>query len=137
MPQRIDQPVLGYVVVGGALGVLARAAITGPLADSDAALWATFGINVAGSLLLGVVIGALGERRPHLRAFLGTGILGGFTTYSAFAVETTLWLAQPWLAGALVAASLAGGVAGAVAGLFLGRRVAGRRGGIEAPEDAE
>lgn len=136
MPQRVDQRTLGYVVVGGAVGVLARAIVIAPLADA-AVPWATLGINVAGSLLLGVVVGLLGERHPHVRAFLGTGVLGGFTTYSAFAVQTSLWIATPWLAAGLAAASVAGGVAGAVIGLFVGRRIADQPGRVEAPEDAQ
>lgn len=137
MPQRIDQRMLGYVVVGGAMGVLARAAITAPMADDAIVPWLTLAINIVGSLLLGVVVGGLGERRPHLRAFLGTGVLGGFTTYSAFAVETVLWLTTPLLAAVLVVASLVGGAAAALAGLLLGRRIAGRTGGVESLEDAE
>lgn len=137
MPQPVDSRTLGYVVVGGAVGVLARAAIVTPICDPTAVPWATLGINVTGSLLLGVVVGWLDGRRPHLRAFLGTGVLGGFTTYSAFAVETALRATSPWLAGALAAASVTGGVIGAVAGLIAGRRIAGHPGEPDAPEDAE
>lgn len=137
MPQPIDTRVLGYVVVGGAVGVLARAAIIVPIGDPTAVPWATLGINATGSLILGVVVGWLDDRHPHTRAFLGTGVLGGFTTYSAFAVETALWITTPWLAVALAAASVAAGVAGAIAGLFAGRRIADRPGEIELPEDAE
>lgn len=134
---RFDFVAAALVAAGGALGVLARAAILTPITDADAVPWATLAINAVGSLLLGVLVGTLGHRRARLRAFVGTGILGGFTTYSAFAVETVAWLATPFLAGALVAASLAAGLAGAVAGLFIGRRFAGTPGVIEPPEDAE
>lgn len=133
----VDLTLLGFVVVGGALGVLARAALVLPVGDPDAVPWITLGINAVGSFLLGVVVGALGDRRPHARAFLGTGVLGGFTTYSAFAVETAVWLATPWLALGLAAASIVTGIAGAFAGLVVGRRTAGSSsGGIE-PEAAE
>jgi CrcB protein len=137
MPPRVDQRTLGYVIVGGAVGVLTRALITTPIPDPGTVAWITAAINAVGSLLLGVVVGALGARHPHARAFLGTGVLGGFTTYSAFAVETVLWITTPWLAAGLAAASLIGGVIGAVVGLFLGRRIADHPGRIEAPEDAE
>ena len=136
LAKRVDQRILGYVVVGGAFGVLARAVILAPVTDPDAVPWATLAINGVGSLLLGIVVGWLDDRRPVLRAFLGTGVLGGFTTYSAFAVETGLWASTPWLAAALAAASLTAGVAGAIVGLFIGRRIADVPGEIEPPEDA-
>ena len=137
MPKPVDPRVLGYVVVGGTVGVLARAAILTPVAVPDAVPWTTLAVNAVGSLLLGVVVGWLDDRHPHARAFLGTGVLGGFTTYSAFAVETAVWLATPWLAGALAAASVVAGVVGALVGLFVGRRVSNRPGVIEPLRDAE
>lgn len=136
MSQPIDPRVLGVVVAGGAIGVLARAAILAPIVDPAGVPWTTLGINAVGSLLLGVAVGWLAERRPVLRAFLGTGVLGGFTTYSAFAVETAVWATTPVLAVALAAASVTAGVVGAVAGLFIGRRLADVPGEIEPPEDA-
>lgn len=137
MPQPVDPRILGYVMIGGALGVGARALLLLPVGDAAAVPWATLGVNAAGSFLLGIVVGALDDRRPHLRALLGTGALGGFTTYSAFAVETALGLTTPWLAAALAAASVAAGVVGAIAGLFVGRLTGGTRRGAVDPEDAE
>jgi CrcB protein len=137
MPQPVDPRVLGVIVAGGAIGVLARALVLAPVDDPAAVPWVTLGINVAGSLLLGIVVGWLDDRRPLARAFLGTGILGGFTTYSAFAVATALWVTTPWLAAGLAAASVIAGVGGALAGLFVGRRIADRPGSVEFPEDAE
>lgn len=136
MPQPVDPRMLAVTVAGGAIGVLARGLIVAPVDDPAAVPWVTLGINVAGSLLLGIVVGWLDDRRPLARAFLGTGILGGFTTYSAFAVASAVWVASPWLAAGLAAASVVAGVAGAVAGLFLGRRIADRPGQVELPEDA-
>lgn len=126
MPHRVDQRLLGYVMVGGALGALARASLIAPITDAELVPWATLGINVTGALLLGVVVGALGDRRPHARAFLGPGMLGGFTTYSALAVQTALWLDEPWRAAGLAAASVIAGAAGAIAGLLIGRAIARR-----------
>jgi CrcB protein len=74
---------LGAVAVGGMLGALARYGLVLALPD----LPATLAINVAGSFLLGVLV----ARRPDgrwSRPFLGTGVLGGFTTFSALAVQT-------------------------------------------------
>jgi CrcB protein len=135
MPQPVDQRTLAYVVVGGAIGVLGRAAIVDPVGD-EIVPWVTLAINAAGSLLLGIVVGWLDDRHPRARAFLGTGVLGGFTTYSAFAVQTALWISTPWLAIGLAGASLAAGIAGAIAGLFVGRRIADRPGEVEPVEDA-
>jgi CrcB protein len=137
MPQPVDPRVLGVTVAGGAIGVFARALVVAPVDDPAAVPWVTLGINVAGSLILGIVVGWLDDRRPLARAFLGTGIMGGFTTYSAFAVATALWATTPWLAAGLAAASVVAGVGGALAGLFLGRRISDRPGAIELPEDAE
>lgn len=137
MPQPVDVRVLAVTVAGGAIGVLARAAILLPVTDPAAVPWATLGVNAVGSLLLGVVVGWLDGRHPLLRGFLGTGVLGGFTTYSAFAVATAAWAATPWLAAGLAAASVTAGIVGALVGLFVGRRIADTPGRIEAPEDAE
>ena len=137
MSQPVDPRALGLVVAGGAVGVLVRWAIVGPVGDPGLVPWVTLGINTVGSLLLGVVVGLLDGRRPHVRAFLGTGVLGGFTTYSAFAVETALWLTTPWLAATLAAASVLAGIAGAVAGLAIGRRISGDAPGADRPEEAE
>jgi CrcB protein len=127
---------LGLVVAGGAVGVFARAALLAPVTDLVAVPWVTLAINVIGSLLLGVVVGWLGERHPTARGFLGTGVLGGFTTYSAFAVQI-VGLPSLWVAAALAAATLVIGVLAAVFGLFVGRRIADAPGEIEPPEVAE
>lgn len=137
MPQPVDPRALGVVVAGGAIGVLARAAVLVPVEDPAAVPWVTLGVNAVGSLLLGIVVGWLGGRRPLLRAFLGTGVLGGFTTYSAFAVALAAGAATPWLVAGLAAASIISGVVGAVVGLVIGRRIADTPGRIEAVEDAE
>ncbi len=127
------------VVVGGALGVAARAALTVPLMSGDSAGAAvaahplvvpavTMAINVAGSFLLGLLVGAVGERMPRLRAFAGSGVLGGFTTYSAFAVHTvTTAGASPVVGLALAVATLFVGALAAAAGLGTGERATGRR----------
>ncbi|MFM9816015.1 fluoride efflux transporter FluC, partial [Streptomyces scabiei] len=78
------------------------------------------------------------DRHPHARVFLGTGVLGGFTTYSAFAVHAvTVSTDAPFVGLALIAASLFGGVLAAAVGLGLGVRLAGSSAGTPTPEDAE
>lgn len=90
-----------------------------PTAPGDVP-WATLIINVAGSLTLGLLAGRLDRRSAAawVRPLLATGVLGSFTTYSTFAVETATLLAlRPAVAAAYVAASLVLGCAAAVAGL--------------------
>lgn len=129
------------VIAGGALGVAARALLTVPLTGHTHPLVVPgiiLGVNLLGSLLLGVVIGRLDDRHPLARLFLGTGVMGGFTTYSAFAVQSvTVSTAAPLVGLALIAVSVFGGVVAAAAGLALGRRVAGRPGEVERVEEAE
>ncbi|MBN9176719.1 MAG: CrcB family protein [Microbacterium sp.] len=129
------------VICGGAAGVAARAALTVPFSAGAHPLLVpalTLVINLAGALLLGVVVGALDDRHPRWRSFLGTGVLGGFTTYSAFAVHVvTMGSSAPLVGLVLAAVTIFGGALAAAAGLGLGRRIAGRPGEIESPEEAE
>ncbi|MFH8251639.1 fluoride efflux transporter FluC [Microbacterium sp. B2969] len=129
------------VVVGGAIGVALRALIVVPLAglpDQLLVPLVTLGVNVVGSLLLGIVVGWLDDRRPRLRAFLGTGILGGFTTYSAFSVQVVQLTGQAPVVGVLLAAvSIFAGVLAAAAGLRVGRTIMDVPGEVEPPEAAE
>lgn len=128
------------VMAGGALGVALRAAITMPIPAGAHPLvvpGVTLVINVLGSFGLGWLVGRLGASRPLLRAFLGTGAMGGFTTYSAFSVQvTSVATAAPVIGLLLGVLAIFGGLAAAVAGLAAGRR-AGGRGGVEPAELAE
>jgi CrcB protein len=116
--------------LGGVLGALARWGVGTALPRSPADWpWATMLVNLTGCLVLGVLLGLLFARHPDhpwLRPFLGTGVLGGYTTFSTFAVETVeLADAGAWAsAGAYVAVSVVGGVLAAAAGVALGRVLA-------------
>jgi CrcB protein len=82
--------------------------------------------NVSGSLVMGLLAGYFafrGDASQHLRLFLTTGILGGYTTFSAFSLDTVLlWERGRWaLAAGYVLASVIASVAGLVLGLFLAR----------------
>jgi CrcB protein len=81
----------------------------------------TFIINIVGSLVMGLVAGWFVERGGadgHLRLFLTTGILGGFTTFSAFSLDAVLlWERDERL---LTALYVGGSVVGAIVGLVLG-----------------
>lgn len=90
---RAGLPLALGVALGGALGSLLRWWLGGAIARLAGASfpWGTFAINVLGSFAIGV-IGALALERalvsPAVRTFLVTGLLGGFTTFSAFSFET-------------------------------------------------
>jgi fluoride exporter len=87
----------GLVALGGAFGTSARYAVGLWVLDRFGPLswpWATFSINILGSLLIGVVAGlsltgAWGVG-PGVRTVLAIGVLGGFTTFSAFSLELNL-----------------------------------------------
>jgi CrcB protein len=113
------------VALGGTLGVLSRYGITRLTLHSEALLWATVGINVAGSFLLGLLAAEHWFSRD-VREALGVGFLGGFTTFSTFSVQIVLDVdaGAGARAAAYLVASVAGGIAGAAAGYALGRRLA-------------
>lgn len=128
---------LAAVACGGALGAAARHAVTLAVAPGDAAgagraPWATLTVNVTGCLLLGALMVLVLERggvHRLLRPFLGVGVLGGFTTFSAYAVDAHQLLAAGrgsvalvYLVGTLVTALLAVEVAAAGARVALGAR---------------
>ncbi|WP_421996717.1 fluoride efflux transporter CrcB [Reyranella sp.] len=84
--------------------------------------WHTLIINIVGSMAMGLVVGWFAERGAdasgQLRLFLTTGVLGGFTTFSAFSLEAVLlWERHEHLMAAIY---VGGSVAGAIAGLALG-----------------
>lgn len=80
-----------YVALGGAAGSLLRYAAGQALGPARPGLfpWHTFAVNVAGSLLLGIVLALIPRDDPHqLRALLAVGFCGGLTTFSTFGYET-------------------------------------------------
>ena len=115
------------VLVGaaGLLGVLARWGISRATLHSEALIWSTVGINIAGSFLLGILVAGQWFSRD-LREAIGVGFLGGFTTFSTFSVQIVLETdaGKPGKAAAYLAISVIGGVAAAAAGYVLGRRLA-------------
>ena len=109
------------VIAGGALGTLARAGLAEALPVHPGAWpWATFVVNVAGSLLLGWVVVA----RERWRPLVGTGFCGALTTFSTFQVQL-VELGDDGhvpLAAAYLAVSVACGLVAAAAGAGLARR---------------
>ncbi|WP_431797359.1 fluoride efflux transporter FluC [Microbacterium kunmingense] len=137
---RIRADVLLAVMAGGAIGAGLRALLLLPVAGGGRTevIAVTLVENVVGSLVLGIVVAVLGDRRSRLRAFAGTGVLGGFTTYSTFAVQTAQLTADAAAAAVLLAlASLLLGLLAALGGLVIGRRLTGGRPGSDAPREAE
>ena len=88
--------------------------------------WGTLGINVVGSVLMGVVTGWLALRggSPQARLFVATGILGGFTTFSTFSLETVVLMERgEWLAAlAYVLVSVLAGIGGLALALLVMRQ---------------
>ena len=86
-----------YVALGGAVGAVLRyqigRAVTHLAGPGAGFPWATLVVNVSGSLAMGVLLGWLAKSSPtpqtgeSLRLFVGVGLLGGFTTFSAFSAE--------------------------------------------------
>jgi CrcB protein len=110
---------LASIATGGILGAEARYGLSLALPHRDGQFpWSTLVINLTGCLLIGVLMTVLlGMLAPHrlLRPFLGVGILGGYTTYSGFAVETQrLVLQHRPLVAVAYAASTVLACAGAV-----------------------
>ncbi|MFF4601536.1 fluoride efflux transporter FluC [Streptomyces sp. NPDC001339] len=134
-PWQGQWPVIGAVSAGGAVGAAARygASLLWPTGPG-AFPWTTLAVNAVGCALMGVLMVLITEVRPAhrlLRPFLGTGVLGGFTTFSTYAVDVQRLVGdrQPLpalacLAGTVLAALAAvwAGVAGARALLVPGRR---------------
>ncbi|UUU36146.1 fluoride efflux transporter CrcB [Streptomyces sp. CA-210063] len=113
------------VIVGGMLGAPLRYLTDRAVQSRHDTVfpWGTFTVNVAGSLVLGVLTGAVtaGAATSHLHLLLGTGLCGALTTYSTFSYET-LRLAQDgarFHAAANVIASVVAGLGAVFVGVAL------------------
>jgi len=122
--------VLAAIAAGGAVGALARQLVGEALPTVPGAFpWGTFLVNVSGCLLIGALMAVLGLLPAHhrlVRPFLGVGVLGGFTTFSTYAVQAHALVtsghplvALAYLGGTVLAALLA-----VVGGAILVRRLA-------------
>ena len=118
------------VACGGALGSLARFKLSGWVLHHTIA-WrfpaGTFVVNLVGCLIAGTLGGLVARHElfsPSARLFLFTGILGGFTTFSAFGLETVLLLrrGEVLIAGSYVALSVFAGLLGVWLGFSLAMR---------------
>ncbi len=118
-----------YVFAGGGAGALLRyqagrllTHLLGPQAVM-AFPWATLAVNVIGSCAMGLLAGWLarhGDAGEQWRLLIGVGLLGGFTTFSAFSLELMLLIerGQPWLAVSYTLISVLAGLTGLYIGLI-------------------
>ena len=122
---------LGLVALGGAIGTAVRAALATAFPAVHGISWAILVINVVGAFCLGLLLDALAHRGPDVggrravRLFIGTGVLGGFTTYSTLADDTAqLLTAGRWGAGTGYGLlTVVAGLVAAAAGLWLAARL--------------
>jgi CrcB protein len=116
------------VGLGGGMGAMARYGVSVAMpAPQGAWPWGTFLINVTGSLLIGILAGwvsAKGEAGEPWRLLLGVGVLGGYTTFSAYSLETLRLMERNDIAGA--AAYSVGSVLAGLAAVALGVAIAKR-----------
>ena len=122
------------VAAGGALGAMARygvGAFAFRLFPTAQWPWGTLAANVLGGLLMGLLTGWLAFRggltSESIRLFAAVGVLGGFTTFSAFSLETALMIErrQFAMAGGYAAVSVVLSIAALFVGLMVARRAFG------------
>jgi CrcB protein len=114
-----------WVGLGGAIGSMGRYAI-GLAVGQTQFPWATLGINLSGSFILGIFLTlGLGHFSVAVITPVAVGVLGGFTTFSTFAWEgfTVSRNGRPGIAFLYVAASVIGGLVAAWGGYSIGRAV--------------
>lgn len=116
------------VALGGALGSVLRylVGLASALLLGVGFPWGTLAVNIAGSLAMGLVIGLAASKfqlTNELRVFIATGILGGFTTFSAFSLDFALLYERKdyGLAGLYLAGSVGLSILALFAGLYLVR----------------
>lgn len=121
-----------WICLGGAVGTGARYLLSGWMLATIGAVfpWGTLAVNVLGSFLLGAIMHvglATPLLSPTVRLTLGTGVMGGFTTYSTFNYETIRQLQDgAWpLALAYVGATLLGCLVAGWGGIALARAIWG------------
>jgi CrcB protein len=136
-PLHLRWTAIGLVVLGGAAGTLLRYLLSLTIPAWHGLPLGIFVINVTGAFALGWLLEALARsgpdegRRRTARLLVGTGVLGGYTTYSTFAVDTDglLLAAQVGPSALYGLATVLVGAAASVAGIAVGAAWSRRRGG--------
>jgi CrcB protein len=123
------------VALGGAIGAVLRYQVGLGVArlagGGNSFPWGTLAVNIAGSLAMGVLLGWLArgsiaaQTAETMRLLIGVGVLGGFTTFSAFSAEmvTMLHRGEAGFALGYAAASLVAGMAAMIIGLVAAQSV--------------
>jgi CrcB protein len=130
---RGDAGLLGAVATGGVVGSLGRYGVGLTLPHAARTFpWSTVVVNVTGSMAMGLlVVWVLSMREPHpwLRPFLGVGVLGGWTTFSTYALDihALATAGRGPAAMAYLVASLVVGLVAVGLGITVGERLFGRR----------
>ena len=110
------------VAFGGALGSLARYFLAGAIQPAGATFnWGIFVVNITGGLLMGIIVEASALKlnlTPEMRSFLTVGILGGYTTFSTFSLDSALLLQKGEYA--LASGYIIGSVVLSILALFAG-----------------
>jgi CrcB protein len=133
-------PVIG---VGGMVGASARYALEEAWPHADTGVpWATLVINASGCLLIGVVMVAVteaGPRHPFWRPLLGVGVLGGYTTFSTYAVQVqqAIQAGSPVLAVAYLVGTVAASLVAVTIGVLGARAVMSASESQAHPGDAD
>lgn len=119
-----------YVALGGAIGASGRYLLGEGMsrAFGSGFPYGTLGVNIIGSALMGILFGYLshkGQGQDSLRLFLGVGVLGGFTTFSAFSLDSILMLERKAYGAfaSYIGLSVGLSLLALVAGLWLARGI--------------
>lgn len=127
MPAELNMLKVGLVALGGAAGSVLRYVLQGLLNTTFP--WGTMIVNVSGCFVIGLIFGMTerSEISPNVRVFAMVGVLGGYTTFSSFALESRHLLADgEWFWAAVnVLTGNAAGIAMVFAGIVVARLLAG------------
>jgi CrcB protein len=134
-PLHLRLGLLALVAAGGAIGTGLREVVTLVVPQVQEFPVATFAINLVGAFALGLLLESLARsgpdvgRRRGIRLFVGTGLLGGFTTYSALATATAMLGADGyvWWAVAYALGTVVLGAVMSTAGILTGRLLTPRK----------
>jgi CrcB protein len=117
-----------WIGIGGGIGAICRYLVGRELTERVGGVvpWGTFAVNVTGALLIGVLFALLTERgigHDHLRLLLVVGLLGGYTTFSSYALEAVnLFESGDWATALLyLVGSNVAGLAACAAGIWATR----------------